>query len=460
MSGQPGGTRVLPDRQAIATLDRREVVKIVGATGLAAAGLGLSGVLAAGRPPAHAQGTTLHLLHPISFVPESDVELQRQVDEYSRQTKVKLTLERINANDLQARITAAIQSGTGADIIAMAHNWPHLYRNGLADVSDLCEWKRNEQGEYYAQCEAAARMGDRWLALPYDVVGTLIAYRKSWLAEVGAFRPPRTLEEYRRIGAALKQTGRPIGQTLGHTLGDASAWSYPLLWAFGGAETDPSGKRVVLDSPNTLESVKWMVAFWKEACDEGALAWDDTNNNRAFHANEICATLNGASIYIFAKRNPDKIKDERGRPMVADIAHFPIPDGPRPTPGYHIVGSHGLMRYSRNQKAAKDFLRWLHGKEQYSRWFQARSGFGVGPTTFWERHPMWDTLDDELKPFRVAARGSRMFGYAGPSTAKATEVYSKFILTDMYAKAVQGMPAQQAVRWAAAELKKIYEERS
>ena len=50
-----------------------------------------------------------------------------------------------------------------------------------------------------------------------------------------------------------------------------------------------------------------------------------------------------------------------------------------------------------------------------------------------------------------------MFGYAGPSTAKATEAYSKYIITDMYAKAVQGMPPAQAVAWAEAELKKIYE---
>ena len=35
--------------------------------------------------------------------------------------------------------------------------------------------------------------------------------------------------------------------------------------------------------------------------------------------------------------------------------------------------------------------------------------------------------------------------------------YSKYIITDMYAKAVQGMKAEEAVRWAEGELKKIYE---
>jgi multiple sugar transport system substrate-binding protein len=47
-------------------------------------------------------------------------------------------------------------------------------------------------------------------------------------------------------------------------------------------------------------------------------------------------------------------------------------------------------------------------------------------------------------------------GWAGPPNAKATEVYSKYIITDMYAKAVQGMSAEEAVKWAAGELRKIY----
>jgi len=92
-------------------------------------------------------------------------------------------------------------------------------------------------------------------------------------------------------------------------------------------ETDKSGK-TALDGKGTVEAVKFMTAFWKDACDEGGLAWDDTNNNRAFLGGEISATLNGASIYIAAKRGQDKIKDERGEPMVRDIQHARLPAGP------------------------------------------------------------------------------------------------------------------------------------
>jgi len=70
---------------------------------------------------------------------------------------------------------------------------------------------------------------------------------------------------------------------------------------------------------------------------------------------------------------------------------------------------------------------------------------------------MWEKVDESLKPFRLAPRGSRMFGYAGPPSAKAAEVYSKYIVTDMFAKAVQGMSAEDAVKWADGELKKVYE---
>ncbi len=180
------------DTTPVSSFDRRTFLKVSGAVSLAAAG-GLEGILAARRAPAFAQAPKLHLLHWVDFIPEGDVELKRQIAEYNKQMKIDVTLETINANDLQARITAAIQAETGPDVIMMLHNWSHLYQSALADVSDLCEWKGKDQGGYYGQSEAAAREGKRWLALPYGIVGLQITYRKSWLAEVGATHPPKTL---------------------------------------------------------------------------------------------------------------------------------------------------------------------------------------------------------------------------------------------------------------------------
>ena len=68
---------------------------------------------------------------------------------------------------------------------------------------------------------------------------------------------------------------------------------------------------------------------------------------------------------------------------------------------------------------------------------------------------MW-IEDPIMLPYKQAARTGRFAGYEGPSTRKAAEVVTKYIIIDMYAKAVQGMPAEEAVKWAHDELVKIY----
>jgi multiple sugar transport system substrate-binding protein len=439
---------------AVAAIGRRTFLRVTGATA-AAATTGIAGILESGRAPAWAQAKKLHILHWVDFVPAGDEELTRQVAEAGKALGAEITLERINANDMQARITAAIESGSGPDIFQMLHNWTHLYQKACTDVGELAEWKRKDQGGYYELSEKAAKIGNKWLALPYGVVGNAVVYRKDIFDEIGE-KAPKNWEENRRIGAKLKKKGFPMGQTLGHTFGDAPTFTYPYLWSFGGKEVEADGKKVAINSKETVESVKFLVAMWKDAYDEGGLAWDDTNNNRAFLSGTISATLNGASIYIESKRKPDQYKTDKGDQMWKHLDHYPLPGGPKGQYSYHVPFAHAVMSYSKSQPLARDFLKWLHAKEQFGKWFVIEAGYSVGSNKFWEQHAMWEKLDPPMKPYRTASGFARAFGYAGPFSAKATEAYTKYIVTDMYAKAVQGMAAEESVKWAEGELKKIY----
>jgi multiple sugar transport system substrate-binding protein len=71
-----------------------------------------------GRHPGHrprarfAQGTTVHWIRWNDFVPASDQLLRRELHSRGEKTLgIKINLETVNGNDLQPRITAAIQSG-------------------------------------------------------------------------------------------------------------------------------------------------------------------------------------------------------------------------------------------------------------------------------------------------------------------------------------------------------------
>jgi multiple sugar transport system substrate-binding protein len=61
-----------------------------------------------------------------------------------------------------------------------------------------------------------------------------------------------------------------------------------------------------------------------------------------------------------------------------------------------------------------------------------------------------------MTPYKVAGRLGQAPGYPLASGKKAAEVLTKYIITDMYAKAAQGMSAEDAVKWAEGELKRVY----
>jgi multiple sugar transport system substrate-binding protein len=429
---------------------------VSGAGAVAAKTGGMAAILATGKAPAYAQTTTVHWLRWNDFVPASDQLLRKELlPEGEKALGIKINLETVNANDLQPRITSAIQSGAGADLIMLTNNNPQLYAASCVDLSDVVEPIGKAEGGYYPLVKSNSNDGKKWLSMPWAIIGGMIAYRKSWFDEVGATKFPATWEEYREVGKKLKAKGRPIGQTLGHTFGDAPVFTYPYMWSWGGKEVEADGKTVVINSKGTVDSVKFMTAFWKDAHDEGGLAWDDSNNNRAFLSQTICASLNGASIYIESLRNPDKYITEKGKQLKTDILHAPLPKGPAGQYSMHTYFSHVLPAYSKNQKAAKDLLKWAHSKAVYEKWFLSQKGFATPPTAEWEKHKVWNE-DPVMTPYKVAGQLGRTPGFAGPANAKAAEVLTKYIITDMYAKAVQGMPAEDAVKWAEAELKKIY----
>jgi multiple sugar transport system substrate-binding protein len=437
---------------------RRRVLQLSGVGALAAASGGLAGILASGRAPAFAQGTTLHWVRGSDYVPVSDQTLRTKIlEQCQKDLGIKFNLETVDGLTIQARVTSAVSSGNGPDIISSINNWAQLYAESVVDVSDVAEEIGKAQGGYYETSKAIAFDGKKWLALPNTIVGLQIANRASWWNEIG-YGPekyPETWEEWREAGKKLKAQGRPLGQTLAHAFGDANAFWYPYLWSWGGKEVEADGKTVVLNSPGTVASVKFAVGLWKDACDEGAFAWDDSGNNRAFLSGTISATNNGASIYIEAKKKPDNYKTENGKPLKDDIFHTPLPRGPAGQFSWHVPFADMVMGYGKNQKAAKDFLRWFHTEKIYEQWWVTQQGFSVGPTKMWENHPLWKE-DPVMLPFRSAAESGHFAGYAGPANRKAAEVISKYIISDMYAKAVQGMAPEDAVKWAHGELVKVY----
>jgi multiple sugar transport system substrate-binding protein len=68
---------------------------------------------------------------------------------------------------------------------------------------------------------------------------------------------------------------------------------------------------------------------------------------------------------------------------------------------------------------------------------------------------MWEQ-DPKMASFREPPKYGRLQGYAGDPTEKASLAWSKYIIVDTHAKAVQSGDAAAAIKWGAEQLQRIY----
>jgi len=123
-------------------IDRRRLLKVSSAGAVAASIGGLAAILAAGRAPDYGQTTSLQWLKFVDLVPVSHQLHRGDHREVPESARHQAQCRDDQGEWIQARITSAIQSATGPDIIdiIMAINkWPQLYGDSVADVSDVAE---------------------------------------------------------------------------------------------------------------------------------------------------------------------------------------------------------------------------------------------------------------------------------------------------------------------------------
>jgi hypothetical protein len=94
-------------------------------------------------------------------------------------------------------------------------------------------------------------------------------------------------------------------------------------------------------------------------------------------------------------------------------------------------------------------------RPQYDKYFEVMDTFGIPGTRVYRDHPLWKK-DPKTAVFPETLQYARAAGHAGPPDRRATETLTKFILVDMFAKSIQGMRPEDAVAWAAGEIRKIY----
>ncbi len=404
---------------------------------------------------AYADTKTLSIVQWSHFVPAYDKWFDQFAKDWGAKNNIAVTVDHIPVGDVAARAAAEASAGSGHDLFGWnGAGGAHLYRKFLVDVTSLVESVEKKYGKITTIGRQIGYNQDdkTWSAFPDYYINFPVMYRKSLWDEVGVV--PDTWDNVRIGGAKLKAKGHPVGISLGHSNDPNTTWR-GLLWSYGGAVQDEAGKKVVLNSKETVEAVKFVTALYKEAMAADVLSWNDASNNQYIDSGVSSLIINPISAYRTAQQLNKQVAD--------DIFVMKPPKGPV----RQIMGGaaefYGIWKFSKNQDAAKEFLKYY--ADNWVEAFKASSGYNMPIFANLVPKPMpllsddpTSTPHDKLAILQTSDEWSAAPGYPGPSWPAVDEVYNDFVICDMMAKAATGaMSAEDSVKWATQQCETIYE---
>jgi multiple sugar transport system substrate-binding protein len=381
------------------------------------------------------------------FIPDHDRWLRLLADQFKRDYGIEVQIDAIGHADLPARLASEAATRSGHDIVMLRSDLAgaYTYAESLADLSDVAELLGKRYGGWFQLAMQSSIVAGSWRAIPYFYLDYPQVYRDDLFRQVG-IPQPITWDDVLRAGRDLKRLGFPIGIAISHcndSVGDLTS----LLWSFGGSWVKGDGKTVAINSPQTRRALEFVRRLFDEAMTPEVLAWDDASNNRFILSGKGSWTINGVSIYFAAKRDV---------PQLAEKLRYALPPlGPAGQYGYATLISYGVWRWSDNLKPAKRFLTYLI--DHFEEGFRASGGYNQPLLRSFAKKPMPILGEDpRISALQEYGRIARTLGFPGPPTRAAEEVQARFIIPDMFARAVTGASLQEAIEWAEAEISAIY----
>ncbi|SDS86868.1 extracellular solute-binding protein [Microlunatus soli] len=464
-------------------LSRRTMLGIGGGTALA----GLVGCQTTKKPAASSsvavepavveaakkyKGTKLGMLAQKQYADSANTAFTNALSAFSKATGTTVTSSTIEGDtgDLVAKTDAAIKAGNARDM-AFVDDGRFLAQfhelGDLEDVTDIVDELKKTYGEPAQEAQLNCVFDGKWYGIPYYFIGQGYFGRKDWFAEKGIeTKDYYTYEELRDICLEISDPSKKRfgwGMTVNRS-GDANGMIESVINAYGGAMTDNTGRKVELDSPETVEAVNFLAEIftkdkYKKMLPPGIESWTDSSNNENWLAGIIGVINNQFSVYADSKatKNP-----------VYDATHAFIGcTGPATEKPLSAGASNALVIFkgAKNVELAKVLAGYLmHGSPLLG---IARDSTGLVLPAWekvWDSDPFYTDGDPAFSVMRKMQEAplphKTTTGYTFPSVPSAGRqaANQSYVLTDMMQRILQGTSVKESVQQAQQQLIKLFEQ--
>ena len=207
---------------------------------------------------------------------------------------------------------------------------------------------------------------------------------------------------------------------------------------------EKDGKTPAINSDKAAQVVEWYKELYRDAMEPEVLSWDNASNNRFL--------LSGKGSWIHNPISPYVAAVEKKMPIADEINHHNSPGGPAGIHSATGINSLGIWKFSKNMSLAKDFIKFLFQKENYDAFIVGGSAFNQPPLKAFAEHPIWAS-HPKYAMLPKEAEYVHEQGWPAKPNASVQLIVVNFILPDIVAKAINGMPTKRALAWGEEQVK-------
>jgi multiple sugar transport system substrate-binding protein len=430
-------------------VSRRRFLKAAGAAGLVAG----MGPLIVSRP-ARGAGKTLKILQWNHFIPGYDKWFDNiYVKHWGEKNDTDVIVDHVSIGALNSRAAAEVSAQRGHDLFMFL--WPApAFESQVIDHRDIYQEVQRKHGmpvdlaiksTYNPKTKKYFGFSDSFVPDPVN-------YRKDLWDDVGVY--PDTWNDILDGGRKIKKKHNiPVGIGLAPELDSAMALR-SILYSFGGSEQDAEGN-VVLNSRQTLESVKFVKALYRETMSPDVFQWDPSSNNREMLAGKLSLAVNAISI--------TREGENKRMPVTDKIWLARAAAGPARRIGLeHVMDNYVIWKFAVNIRGAKKFL--VDYVDNFREGFLASQlyNFPCFPKTVPDLKDMLASdvnarPKDKYKVLGDVLDWSANVGYPGYANAAIDEIYNTWVINTMFSRAATGQETpENAVKLAEAQCKDIF----
>ena len=371
------------------------------------------------------------------FVPAHDTWFDPFVKEWGDKVGVNVIVDHVNTAEVTGRLASEIQSGSGHDLVQHISTLSQ-FEPGVVDLKDVTEEASKRWGKQLDLCLKSSMNPNtgKYYAYAPGWVPDPGNYRSSLWSEIGMPDGPKSWDELLEGGAEIKETkGIQMGIGMSQEI-DSNMVLRSLLWSFGGSVQD-ANEKVVLNSPETVAAVEFMVKLFKGTMTNEVFSWNAASNNQGLIAGKLSYVVNSISAWRTAQDANPEVAD--------DVLFLPALEGPAGAfAAQHVMYNWIVPEFSKSVDAAKEFL--LHYTANFapvtyhsqlydwSAWDKLTPQLG----DWLKNDPFGAKPADKLNAFANAVDWSVNIGHPGPANTAIGEVFGTFVIPNMYARVAQG----------------------